>query len=145
MAPKNKSWAFMHLVTKVVLPLQTINVRKAYSYLAASQRKRDRLRQYCSGGFTAANTRRPPGAVSPVSKLALSCNSLTTRSLCSMNTSSSPVEEQYPILPGNILRSPIPDLHLPTDVSIHQIVFDICNTFRDKLAVVCIVLFFNLS
>ncbi|RUS72972.1 hypothetical protein EGW08_019275, partial [Elysia chlorotica] len=37
--------------------------------------------------------------------------------------------------PDNILRNPLPDIHIPPGLSLHQMVFDICDQFKDNLAV----------
>ncbi|GFO49197.1 4-coumarate--coa ligase 1-like [Plakobranchus ocellatus] len=42
---------------------------------------------------------------------------------------------QSPITSDNILRSPLPDIHIPDDIPWHQIVFDLCDKYKDKIAV----------
>ncbi|RUS82285.1 hypothetical protein EGW08_009963 [Elysia chlorotica] len=47
-------------------------------------------------------------------------------------------ESEYrhdPVSPENILRNPLPDTHIPLDMSIHQMVFNMCDKYKDTLAV----------
>ena len=49
----------------------------------------------------------------------------------------SPSENQHnPVSSENILRNPVSDIHIPPELSLHQMVFDICDKYKDKLAVV---------
>ena len=41
-----------------------------------------------------------------------------------------------PVTSDNILRNPLPDIFIPSDLSIHQMVFDNCDKYKDNLAVV---------
>ena len=41
-----------------------------------------------------------------------------------------------PVGPENILRSPHPDIQIPPELSLHHMIFDICDKYKDKLAVV---------
>ncbi|GFO49199.1 4-coumarate--coa ligase 1-like [Plakobranchus ocellatus] len=42
---------------------------------------------------------------------------------------------QSPVTSDNILRSPVPDIHIPPDLPVHQMVFELCDKYKDKLAV----------
>ena len=77
---------------------------------------------------------RRPG---PLNQITPTAGVLTTRSLRYMSSTSSSGGDLNPILPGNVLRSPLPDLELNTDLAVHQIVFDACDKYKDRLAVVC--------
>ncbi|GFS22267.1 4-coumarate--CoA ligase [Elysia marginata] len=45
-------------------------------------------------------------------------------------------ESQHdPVSADNVLRNPVPDIHIPPQLSLHQMIFDICDKYKDRLAV----------
>ena len=126
---------------EVSFPLPNARAHSFHSHIVASQRQSLNGHHRCIRRFPSAGTAAAV-STSPVSiraTLSSADSGLTKspRSLRYMSSTSSFGGDLNPILPGNILRSPLPDLELDTDLPVHQVVFDACDKYKDRLAVVC--------